>query len=109
MNYTELFNLFAADNPEFERILGAAVDKMNAPPKVSNAELKQLMDAYGVTELAAPGAAVLRLDLDKMDRGPKAGSELQAKLGSLFDGLAERGNIVEGRQVTLRLNKTPKP
>jgi hypothetical protein len=102
MTFTELFNHVAEDKAEVLRLLGLAVEKLNAPPKIADAALKKSLDDYTVVESATPGAATLKLDLEKLQQGAKTDDALPKRLGLIFDGLAERGNIFEGRRITLR-------
>jgi hypothetical protein len=94
MKYSELFNLANEDGPYLRELIAKAADKLNAAPAVSDADFRKALADYTTID-----KGTLTVDLDRM-----SGDRFQQRLGLLFDGLAERGGLVDGQKVTVTLS-----
>lgn len=104
MRYSELFNIPAEDGPYLRELVSKAADRINAPPEVSDADFKQALADYTSLDKAT---GTLTVDLDKMSAKPATGAQFQQRLGLLFDALAERGGMVDGKKVTVKVPAPP--
>lgn len=108
MNYITLFNALADGSPALPKLIETAVRAVNDSKSlsVSDREMKSLLKEYTVTAQETNDTAVLELDVEKMDGTAKYRGQFQHRLGTLFEGLAERQNVVDGRRITLNIMKS---
>jgi hypothetical protein len=103
MKYSELFNLANEDGPYLRELVAKAADKLNAPPAIADAEFKKALADYTALDKTT---GTLTIDVDKMGAKPVTADQFHQRLGLLFDGLAERGGMIDGQKVTV---KVPQP
>lgn len=106
MKYSDLFNLANEDGPYLRELISKAADKLNAAPSISDADFKQALADYTTLDKAS---GTLTVDLDKMCAKPVTAEQFHQRLGILFDALAERGGMVEGQKVTVKVPAQPAP
>jgi hypothetical protein len=103
MKYSDLFNLANDDGPYLRELISKAADKLNAAPAVPEADFKKALADYTTLD-----KGTLTVDIDKMGAKPASAEQFHQRLGLLFDGLAERGGMIDGQKVTIKVPQPPK-